>query len=47
MGENRLAFLKESFFGFDIHFSDDFSNAMIINPDWNENILCMMMNTNL
>lgn len=38
MTENRLIFLKETFSGFDLQFSDDFSNAVIINPNWNENI---------
>ena len=38
MNENRLIFLKESFSGFELRFSDNFSKADIINPNWNENI---------
>ncbi len=38
MTENKLIFLKESFPEFELQFSDNYSNAMIINPNWNENI---------
>lgn len=38
MNENRLSFLKESFSGFELQFSDDFSHAVIINRNWHENI---------
>ena len=38
MTENKLSFLKESFPEFELQFSDNYSNAVIINPNWNENI---------
>lgn len=38
MTENRLLFLKENFYNFDVLFSEDFSNAEIVNPNWNESI---------
>lgn len=38
MTENRLIFLRDTFSGFELQFSDDFSNAVILNPNYNENI---------
>ena len=38
MTENKLIFLKDTFIGFELQFSDDFSNAVIFNPNYNENI---------
>lgn len=39
MTENRLIFLKDTFSGFGLQFSDDFSKAVIFNPNYNENII--------
>lgn len=38
MSNNRLVFLKDAFRGFEMQFAEDYSNAMIINPDYDENI---------
>lgn len=38
MTENRLAFLKEAFRGYALQFSEDFSSAVILNPNYNENV---------
>ncbi len=38
MTENKLLFLKDSFPEFELQFSDDFSEAVILNPNYNENI---------
>ena len=39
MSNNRLIFLKGAFPGFELHFADDCSNAIIVNPNYNENII--------
>ena len=39
MSNNRLSFLKDAFPGFKLQFSDDYSNAMIVNPNHAENII--------
>ncbi len=38
MIENKLIFLKDSFPEFELQFSDDFTEAVILNPNYNENI---------
>jgi len=38
MSKNKLVFLKDAFPGFKLHFADNFSNAVIVNPNYNENI---------
>ncbi len=38
MSNNRLIFLKGAFPGFELHFANDCSNAMIVNPNYDENI---------
>ncbi len=38
MSNNRLFFLKDAFPGFELQFADDYSKAMIVNPDYDENI---------
>ena len=38
MNENRLFFLKNTFSQFELQFADDFSNVVIMNPNYNENI---------
>lgn len=38
MSENRLFFLKNTFSQFELQFADDFSNVVIMNPNYNENI---------
>ena len=39
MTENRLSFLQDTFVELEIQFSDDFSNAVIVNPNYKENII--------
>ncbi len=38
MSQKRLDFLKGAFQKFEIRFADDYSNAIIVNPNCNENI---------
>ena len=38
MNKNRLTFLKEAFPGFKLQFAEDYSNAVIVNPNYDENI---------
>lgn len=38
MSKNRLIFLKDAFPGFELQFADDYSTAVVVNPDYNENI---------
>ncbi len=38
MSKERLIFLKDTFSEFELQFADDYSNAVIVNPNWNENI---------
>lgn len=38
MTKNRLNFLEDAFSGFELQFADDYSNAMIVNPNYDENI---------
>ena len=38
MAENKLVFLKTAFPGYQVSFSDDFTEAMIVNPLYEENI---------
>ncbi len=38
MSENRLVFLKNAFPELKLQFADDFSNAVIVNPNYDENI---------
>lgn len=38
MSNNRLLFLKDAFHGCKLQFADDYSNATIVNPDYDENI---------
>ncbi|MBR5515589.1 MAG: hypothetical protein IKU52_05250, partial [Clostridia bacterium] len=34
----RLVFLKDAFSEFELQFTNDFSSAMVVNPNYNENI---------
>ena len=38
MSNNRLVFLKDAFYEFELQFADDYSNAIIVNPNYDENI---------
>ena len=38
MKKNRLTFLKYAFAGFELQFAEDYSNAVIVNPNYDENI---------
>jgi len=38
MSENRLIFMKDAFSEFELQFADDFSSAVIVNPNYDENI---------
>ncbi|MDD6252043.1 MAG: hypothetical protein PUA85_05325, partial [Oscillospiraceae bacterium] len=38
MNKNRLTFLKDAFAGFELQFAEDYSNAVIVNPNYDENI---------
>ena len=39
MSENRLIFLKDAFPELELKFTDDFSGAEIVNPNYDENIV--------
>ena len=38
MSENRLVFLKDAFPELELKFTDDFSGAEIVNPNYDQNI---------
>lgn len=38
MNKNRLTFLKDAFPGFKLQFAEDYTNAVIVNPNYDENI---------
>ena len=38
MSQKRLDFLKDAFQKFEIRFDDNYSNAIIVNPNYDENI---------